>query len=357
MRQDLADDVGPHCGVERLIAYRQGALPAAEREAVQEHLSLCPRCTGLWRELRDFEAAAVRGDAGPPSLRQEAWDALARRLPRKTPAVRPIAGAAPREAPRRRRLPRFAAAAAAALLLALVGLSLWAAVTAIEERRRLARLEQRLEERDAALARLQSSLAATAHQLDAARGRIRDLEQERSERPPQRDDTAVADRGRPDRRADELTARVAELTSEVAELRRAARPPEPQDQLAASSLERAVEVSVAPRYALRGQQTPRGSLLRPGGVVNSVRSSQENRFTVALSLADHAVRDEYRFELADRDGKVLWSGRRPGRDLLGDDGTSVSVAGLAPGRYRLRIAGLRQDRGELLAEYILQVEP
>jgi hypothetical protein len=53
---------------------------------------------------------------------------------------------------------------------------------------------------------------------------------------------------------------------------------------------------------------------------------------------------------------VLWSGRRPGRSLLGDAGTSVSMNGLVPGVYRLRIEGLRPDRTELLAEYLLRVE-
>jgi hypothetical protein len=69
------------------------------------------------------------------------------------------------------------------------------------------------------------------------------------------------------------------------------------------------------------------------------------------------VYGEYRLELMDRDGELLWAGRRPGKALLGDAGTSVSVGGLGPGRYRLRIEGLHPDRGELLAEYILEVEP
>jgi anti-sigma factor RsiW len=73
-------DAGPHVGSKRLIAYRQGTLPAAERETVQEHLSRCPRCTGLWRELKEFETAAARGDAGPEPQRREAWESLAGRL-------------------------------------------------------------------------------------------------------------------------------------------------------------------------------------------------------------------------------------------------------------------------------------
>lgn len=272
-----AGDIGQHCGLKRLIAYRQGTLPAAEREAVQEHLSLCSRCTGLLRELREFEAAAARGEAGPESLRQEAWDSLVRRLPAETPAVQPAASAARREA-RPRHLPQLAAAA---LLFAVAGLALWAAIT-------------------------------------ISQGRQRD---------------------------DELEARIAELTSELEDLRRT------------TQAAQEIEVSVAPRFVLRGQEAPGGSFLRAGGAVNPVRKPpQEDRFTVALSLAGQPVYDEYRLELVDRDGKVLWAGRRPGHSLLGDDGTSVSFGGLGPGLYRLRIEGLRPDRDELLAEYLLRIE-
>jgi Putative zinc-finger len=335
-----AGDSGRHVGLKRLIAYRQGTLPAAEREEVQEHLSLCPRCTGLLLELRDFEAAAARGDVGPEHLRQEAWDSLVRRLPGEIP-VRPIAGAARREAQQRRRFPRFAAAAAA-LLLAVLGLMLWAAITVLQEHQRLTRLERRQEERDAALAGLQSSLAAAERQLDAARGQLRELER-----------TAPAGRGQPAPRVDELASEVAELTSAVAELRRTAQTLERRDQIARTS--RGIEVSAAPLFALRGQAPKH---LRTGGEVNSVRiPPHEDRFTVTLGLAARPAYDEYRLELMDREGKLLWGGRRPGRSLLGDDGTEVSVSGLGPGLYRLRIEGVHPDRSELLAEYLLQVEP
>ncbi len=58
----------------------------------------------------------------------------------------------------------------------------------------------------------------------------------------------------------------------------------------------------------------------------------------------------------DRNGEILWSAHRPGKSLLGDAGTKVSVSGLEPGLYRLRIEGLRPEHGELLGEYILKVE-
>jgi hypothetical protein len=330
-------DIGQHCGLKRLVAYRQGTLPAAERESVQEHLSLCPRCTRLLLEVRDFEASAARGESGP--LRQEAWDSLARRLP-AAPAIRPLPSAG--RHPGRRRLPRFVMGAAAALLLAVVGFSVWAAVTVLRERHRLARLEQRLEEREAALAALRGSLAEAERQLAVARGQIRKLAKQEIDRRPEREE--------------ELEARVAELSAELAELRRSPAARGGADRIAAASRE--LDVAVAPRFVLRGQEAPDAEFLRGGGVVNPVRKPpRQDRFTVALSLADGTAYEEYRLELIDREGKRLWAGRRPGSALLGDAGTSLSIRGLGPGLYRLRIQGLRRDHAELVAEYLLDVVP
>jgi len=322
--------VDAHIGMKRLIAYRQGALPAEEREELQEHLSLCARCTGLLRELRDFEAAAA-GDAaaGPASLQDEAWESLARRLPGKVSAIRPITGAVRRKEPRQRAL-RFAAGAAAALLLALLGLAAWTAVVVQRDRQQRARLEQRLEEREEALAAARRSLADAESRLAAARAH------------------PEPDAGR----VHELQTRVAELTSTLAALHQQAS--ERRDPTAVAS--RQIDVSVAPRFALRGQEAPESVFLRGGGAVNAVQILPKTKsFTVAVSLAG-AGYSEYRFELVNRAGEVLWTGRKPGKTLQGDAGTTVSIQGLAPGLYRLRIEGLEPDRTELLGEYLLEVE-
>jgi hypothetical protein len=339
--------VGPHASMKRLIAYREGTLPEAEREALHEHLSLCSRCTGLLRDLREFESAAAGAvETGPEPLRQEAWESLVRRLPRvphlpqQTPtAVRPVAALPAR----RRPVPYFFYAAAAALLLALIGFSIWSAVMVRQERQRLAGLEQRLEERESALTAAQRSLAATERQLQAARDHIQDLQKDQPDALP---DT--------DTRETELEARIAELTADLEKLRRTPRPPRTpggNDRITAGP--RQIDLSVAPRFALRGQE-PGDGILRGGGAVNSVQ--QADRVTLAVELSAHPVHPEYRFELMDQDGKVLWAGRRPGRSLLGDAGTTLSVSGLAPGNYRLRIEGLSPDRTELLGEYLLEVK-
>ena len=325
---------GPHAGTKRLLAYREGTLSEAERERIQEHLSLCPRCTGLLRELRDFEAAAAGAvERGPEPLREEAWDSLARRLPlqpQTSPAVRPLAPLPGH----RRAVPVSVYAAAAALLLAVLGFSIGSAVAVRQERRRLAGLEQRLEEREAALAEAQRALAEAERQLQAARGEIQVLQKET---------------GSP--REAELEARIAELTRILKEGHRRVQPAGGPDRIAAGP--RQIELFAAPRFALRGQG-PGDGYLRGGGAVNPVR--QADRVTLAVDLSDHPAYAEYRFELLDREGKVLWAGRRPGRSLLGDAGTSVSATGLIPGRYRLRIEGLNPDSTALLGEYLLEVQ-
>lgn len=320
-----AAEIGPHVGLKRLSAYRRGHLPAAEREALQEHLSLCPKCAERLLELRDFEAASAGGGAaGPESLQEEAWESLSRHLPRNVSAILPVAGSGRPEVPRRQqRLRYFVYGAAAALLL--VAISFW-------------RMELPVTvERDEELAAARRSLAEAERQLAAARGHIQDLEK-RGEQPANR--------------VRQLEAQVAELTSELEELRRSQQTPKGHDRVAVASRE--IAVSATPRFVLRGQEPP-GGVLQGGGAVNSVRMKGD-RFTAALSLAEHPVHEQYRLELLDRAGDVLWAARRPGQSLLGDAGTTISVQGLDPGLYRLRIEGLRADGSDLLAEYLLEVE-
>lgn len=365
---ETAGDPGPHIGLKRLTAYRRGALPAAEREALQEHLSACIRCTGLLRELRDFEAAAGGAEEpGPEGLKREAWESLARRLsglPERPPVVRSIASSGGREARRPRDLAFLAYGAAAAMLLALIGLSVWSEATVRQDRRRLARLEQREVEREEALAAVRRSLAETERRLGAARGRIHDLAEEARGSPAGGGGQAGAGaRGQAGGRVEALTAQVAELSAELDELRRTRRASQRrttragQDRGTPVVAARAIEVSTAPRFALRGQERPESGFLAAGGAVNELRvPGPADRVTVALSLADHPVFDEYRLELLDRAGEVLWTARRPAGALLGDAGTSIALYGLEPGPYRLRIEGLRPDGSQLLAEYLLAVE-
>ena len=70
--------VGQHVELERLTAYYEGRMTAAEREELQEHLSLCVQCSVLLRELHEFAWDSERGLTGPEHLEWEAWEALQR---------------------------------------------------------------------------------------------------------------------------------------------------------------------------------------------------------------------------------------------------------------------------------------
>lgn len=319
-----------HAGLKRLIAYRQGTLPSEEREELQEHLSLCAQCTGLLRELRDFEAAAAGdGAAGPVSLQDEAWESLARRLPWKVSAVRPIAGAGRPRARPVLRLQFFAMGAAAAMLLACVLVLFGGRAKLKAPDAATIRLVELTKEQEGELATARRSLAEAERQLAAERARS----------------------GSEAGRVHALETRVAELTSDLEALRRS---PQARDRVAAS---RPIDLSIGPRFALRGQEASENAFLRGGSAVNAVEiPAKAKSFTVAVSLAESAAFSECRFELTDRDGQVLWAGRKPGKALLGDAGTSVTVHGLDPGLYRLRVEGLEPDRTQLLSEYRLEVK-
>ena len=84
---------GQHVELERLTAYYEGRMTTAEREELQEHLSLCVRCSVLLRELHEFASdSGERGLSGPEHLEQEAWEWLVQHRPsvREEPSSRPV---------------------------------------------------------------------------------------------------------------------------------------------------------------------------------------------------------------------------------------------------------------------------
>jgi anti-sigma factor RsiW len=76
-----AEAVGRHLSEEEMIAFYQGQLPEAEREAGRAHLAYCPECLQLWRDARDFCAPAEEGEveAGEFEARRE-WKELWSRI-------------------------------------------------------------------------------------------------------------------------------------------------------------------------------------------------------------------------------------------------------------------------------------
>ncbi len=143
---DEAREAGPHPGWKRLIAYREGILPAAERDALQEHLSLCPRCSGRLLELRTFARDATRSTS--------------------LLASRTFRG--------------MAATLLFASVLSFGSLVVW------RQSRHLAHLEDRLVERETELAAVRRELTATRLQLATAATAEPDPPSQVAERPPAR---------------------------------------------------------------------------------------------------------------------------------------------------------------------------
>lgn len=125
--------------MEALVAYEAGELPADQEERLQDHLALCPECTRLFLDLRDFPNFTP--PKGTPRLSDAdvaaAWDTFRTRLeeagtgreepkpPSPSPAAaQPVAVLTqPREpihGPARR-----ATALAAVFFLSTIGLSFW----------------------------------------------------------------------------------------------------------------------------------------------------------------------------------------------------------------------------------------
>jgi hypothetical protein len=86
--EETFGDIGPHCGLDLIIYYRQGKLLPVERGTVQEHLSRCTECTRLFLELRDFEALEEdQPHSIPSSIFDEEFYTFLRRIKPLLPAM------------------------------------------------------------------------------------------------------------------------------------------------------------------------------------------------------------------------------------------------------------------------------
>lgn len=73
LRQGLEE----HPEASQLSAYHRQALTPADRVAVQDHLALCPECSGLMLDLADFDQLAASSEAQAWQARQPAvWRSL-----------------------------------------------------------------------------------------------------------------------------------------------------------------------------------------------------------------------------------------------------------------------------------------
>jgi hypothetical protein len=288
---------GQHVELERLIDFLdKGRLTEAERKEVKEHLYLCVRCSVLLRELHEFAAdSGERGLSGPESLEQDAWELLVQSRPVAT-TERPM--------PRFPFVQHFFSEASAGLLHAVFH--------PFATRQRVEPL---------------SPVEDTAHHPYMVVLR-------RGEASPE--SVFLYGEGKVVKDEEVNPEGTLPLLGRIAAGR---------------------SVRVPPAATLRDGETCPETIFLQEGTVNSVRIPvQEGGFTVTVSLAKYPPYRKYRFELRDRNGKVLCSCHQRSESLSGDAETSVYVAA-PPGFYRFRIEGHDANRRKLLVEYLLEVEP
>lgn len=129
-----------HPAADRLLAYHERTLPPGERESLQDHLAVCPRCARTVADMAAFPDVASPGFEEPVAEEElgEELDRLRRR----------IAGAVPGQPDSPRRATaggqRWALLLAAGLAVALVALAGWSALQSKRldlQRQRIAELE------------------------------------------------------------------------------------------------------------------------------------------------------------------------------------------------------------------------
>lgn len=105
---------------DRLSEYLDGGLDAADRAALEEHMTSCAACRATLAELRDVVAAASAVQDTAPST--DLWPGISARIAAGRPAVTPLAAA---RASRRFTFSVHQLAAAAVILMAVTGTAVW----------------------------------------------------------------------------------------------------------------------------------------------------------------------------------------------------------------------------------------
>jgi anti-sigma factor RsiW len=125
---------------ELLGAYALDAVDRDERDAVEAHLSTCPRCRAEVQDHREVAALLAHAGADAP---EGLWDRIAENLDAPPPALAlaPVRPPAPRPIRQTRPWARYATAALAAAAVLVIG------VLGLQVRR----LDERVEEQSAAM--------------------------------------------------------------------------------------------------------------------------------------------------------------------------------------------------------------
>jgi hypothetical protein len=278
---------------EEMIRAAEGRMSQAEHERVTGHLRACADCAEEYRVVPSLKSwtATVAAPVGKPA-------------PEFKPAVdEPRAGW-------RERLAAFLSPAgysyaiAGALLIVSVALGVWAISLYRENQRLAAGVNQRLNERERALAAAAESLAKARQQ------------------------------------AEEAARRSEEQEKQIAELRRSF------DELSQPQIN-------VPIYDIESKpdRDPQGSspteVAIPAGT---------NLFTLILHSSDRRSYPGYTLEVVDGRNQVVWRGQGLRKSEYGTFTIALPRRLFPAGRYRIKLYGLRGGRRELVEDYAVRVQ-
>jgi hypothetical protein len=290
----------PHPSIEELEALQAGALKEARREALVDHLSTCPDCIALIRDLQAFGPESGLGPDPVPGEVERATAAALAEIRRQALAQQPAYRRGSRQLFPRWSAARGPYALAASALAALLSLVIWLAPMAGRER--VADLAARLEALQLEATRLRSRAEEAEQQREATQHRLGEL---------QRSTTALS------------------------EERRRLLSPQPNTPILDLRPRRERDVGAGDGVELR--------LPRRAGWVSLV-----------LSLPADTIDPPYRFEVRDAGGEVTASAGGLEPNAFGSLTVTVHQTLLPEGRLEIWIYG-DSGAGSPLARYPLDV--
>ncbi len=296
--KEYASSPTDHLSEEEMIHYRQGHFEDQERVRVEVHLARCAECLETLSAASEFlqslsPGEAMRGAQAP----DPDFEALWQRLDSPAPARPGFLGH-----------PRALFALAASLFVALALTLIWALSLRQEN--------QRLAERP-------SEPGVFAGQLSTLEQKNRELQEQ-----------LVTLQQESRRLQEHVNASKQQYESELAQLKQ----PE-------------VNAPVRNIY-------PRDDQQRSGepGEANRISVPHGTRtFTVILADYERGYQD-YRVEIVDRAGRLIWQGQGLRPSEAGDLTLMLNRTFLGQKRFTLKLYGQRDGRSRKVAEYIVIVE-
>jgi hypothetical protein len=298
-----SDEQGGRSGcatAEELVLAFTEEMSQPERERVTAHLTVCRDCAEEYRLIRPLRQYAEQSAAALGNPVAEVTLAKPRRqevLDR--PAWWQQIGLVFSPV-------RVSYAAAASLLIVSLALGAWILSLRAENQRIAARLSEEVIEQD----QTTQSLEEARHQLEEAKYRLE-----------QKGDSSSG-------------------SEQIAELRRSL------EELSRPHINVPI-VELEPQGSRRGEPSATVTIAVPSGAT---------LFTLVLNVAGEQSYPGYALEIADRGGRLVWSGRGLQKSPQNTFTVALPRRLFPAGQYRIKLYGFNSNRRELIEDYPVRIE-